>query len=158
METLGTIENVNIIKTDNGAVTYTTHARIDDDGSDNRFGDPCWQAGTSLRHNGKSLDAESVSYIVVPPLILTAVPGVVLGCQVHCINHANGMECDAVVGDVGPHAKIGEMSCQCARDLGMSGNPNTGGTDDPVIEYQIFPGQSATVKGETFELQPYRKS
>jgi len=158
MNTLGTIENCSIVELDNGAVTWTGHARIDDDGSDNRFGDPDWQQGTSLVHNGKPVDAESVAYIVVPPLILMAVHGVVLGCQAHCVNHANGMECDAVVADVGPHAKIGEMSCQCARDLGMSGNPNTGGTDDNVIEYVIFPGQPATVKGETFSLQPYRQS
>ncbi len=156
IKTLGTIQECSIVELEDGSVTWTGHAYIDDDGSDNRHHDPCWQPQTSLHPDGGALDAESVPYIVVPPLILLGVAGVVLGCQAHCRNTINGSECDAVVGDVGPHERIGEMSCECARRLGLSGDPNTGGTEQKSIEYVIFPGQPAICDGVQYSLQPFR--
>jgi len=156
MKILATIENVNIIELEDGSVTWTSHARIDDDGSDNRGHDKYWQPGTSLLHNGKPVDSEAVPGIVVPPLILMAVAGVVLGCKAEVTR--KGVTTDAVVFDVGPHNKIGEMSPECARRLNISGDPNTGGDDDLDITYQIWPGVPACIDGETFELQPYRQS
>jgi len=67
MKILGTIAGVNISILEDGSLLYIAGATIDCDGSDNRHNDPCWQAETSLRHGGKSIDAESVPYVVVPP-------------------------------------------------------------------------------------------
>ena len=152
---LGTLEGCKILAHD-AVIEYTAKAAIDSDGSDNRHHDGCWQPDTSLHYKGKAIDAESVPYIVVPPLIIQGVVPVVLGCNAIVENTLNGKKCVAVVADIGPSAKLGEMSCECARRLGLSGNPNTGGTDDHVIHYTLYPGVPATVDGITYVLQPRR--
>ena len=135
------------------SVTSET-AAIDSDGSDNRHGDPCWQRDTTLRRNGRSIDAESVPYVVVPPLIVRGTRGVVMGCKAIVRNTETGQTCEAVVADGGPRLKIGEISCECARRIGLSGNPNHGGTSRHIVHYQIFPGVFAIVDGVEYRLQP----
>ena len=153
MKILGTIENREIIERDDLSVMWFGPLRIDCDGSDNRHNDPCWQADTTLRHEGHAIDAEAVSYIVVPPMIVRGVRGVVMGCQGRATNTSNGLSIDVVVADVGPRLKLGEASCECARRLGLDGNPNHGGTEACIIRYEIFPGVPAVVDAITYDLQ-----
>ena len=102
----------------------------------------------------KYVDAATVPYIVVPPAIRNGVKGVVMGCLAHVTNTLNGKHIAAVVGDIGPRKKIGEISCACASAIGLNPSPISGGVDEHVIEYVIFPGVPAIVNGETYNLQP----
>jgi hypothetical protein len=154
MKKLGTIENCPIWEDGNGIVSYRAKAAIDSDGSDNRHHDPCWQADTSLHLAGHPIDAESVPYIVVPPLILQGVKGIVLGCRALVTHIGNARTVEAVVADIGPRRKLGELSCECARRLGLDGDPNHGGTEDKVVSYTLFPGIPAKVDGILYALQP----
>lgn len=149
-----TLEECDVWLHDDGALRYVAKAAIDSDGSDNRHRDPCWQRDTSLNHEGKPIDAESVPYIVVPPSIIAGVPDVVLGCRAIVTNTENNRTCESVVADVGPRKKLGELSCEAARRLGLSGNPNNGGTSERIILYEIFPGVPAKVDGVTYKLKP----
>lgn len=153
MQNLGAIEGCDILLRPDGAIEYIAKAAIDCDGSDNRHHDPCWQADTSLHHHGQPIDAESVPYVVVPPLVIKSVRGIVLGCAARATHILTGKTTKAVVADVGPRRKLGEMSCECARRLGLDGNPNHGGTDRHVIRYEIFPGTPAVVDGVTYSLK-----
>ena len=154
MKVFGKIENRTIYIDASGNLSYVAKGAIDCVGSDNRFHDPCWQADTSLHHNGRPIDAESVPYVVVPPLILKGVKPVVLGClaKIKIVGKLGTVEC--VVADVGPRRKLGELSCEAARRLGLDGNPNHGGTDEPIIPYEIFPGIPAIIDGIRYKLQP----
>lgn len=153
MKRIATIEGCDVMADDTQAV-WTAKAAIDSDGSDNRHGDPCWQPQTTLSHNGKPIDAEAVPYIVVPPAIVRGVRGVVMGCRAVVTNLANGKSCEAVVADIGPKLKLGELSCECARRIGLDGNPNHGGTSRKIVQYRIFPGVPAEVDGVKYHLQP----
>ena len=148
-----TIDDVDVTFIDD-KIIWLSHARIDSDGSDNRHHDKYWQAETSLSHNRKPIDAESVPYIVVPPAIIQSVKPIVLGCLGLLRNIKTGQTTWAVVADIGPKTKLGELSCEAARRLGLSGNPNTGGTDQKIIKYTIWPGRPAMVNGVQYDLQP----
>lgn len=156
---IATLQQCPITLNDDGTITVTAKAAIDDDGSNNASRDPDWQQDTSLhfpaRPNpaGKPIDADKVPYAVAPPVILYAVTPMVLGCRVHLRNRRNGRECEAVCADVGPHTKIGEISMEAARRLGIPPSPTTGGEDSHVVEYTFFPGAPAVVDGRTYELQ-----
>lgn len=154
MRTIAIIEKVLIAERSDGVVHYIANAAIDCDGSDNRHNDPCWQADTSLHHNGKPIDAESVPYVVVPPAIIAGVKPVVLGSLALVTNTKTGKSTKAVVADVGPRRKIGELSCECARRIGLNGNPNYGGTDEDIIRYEIHAGTPAVIDGITYQLKP----
>jgi len=146
----------NILLDDAGVITFTACARVDDDGSDNRAGDKYWQPETSLKHDGKYLDAETVPYVVLPPDIIMAVGPKVLGCRAIVHDPRTGKTIVAVVGDVGPHLihkRLGEISMAACRGLGIPPSPINGGEDDSIIEYTIFPGVPAVVNGITYELQ-----
>lgn len=120
----------------------------------NVYQDPYWQKGTAYYNNGKYLNADKVPYVVVPPLIVSAVDPVVLGseCDVH--NSLNEMSSDAICGEIGPEDKLGEGSCELARRVGLNPNPNYGGTEDKVITYIIYVGIPAVVDGVAYKLQP----
>jgi hypothetical protein len=143
-----------ILLHDDGRVTYTAPAMVDDDGSDNRAKDPCWQRETSLMHNGEYLDAETVSYGALPPDIIKAVPGVVLGCRGTAYDPRTGRTVELVAGDVAPHLihkRLGEISMAACRELGISPSPINGGEDDAIIQYTWWPGVAA----RGFALQAY---
>jgi hypothetical protein len=135
-------------------VEYTAKAAIDCDGSGgNPHHDPCFQSDTSLHHNGKALNAEQVPYIAVPPVIIQKTRGVVLGSRVLLTNTRNHKKTEAVVADIGPRRKLGELSPAAAEALGLDGNPNHGGTDAHIIQYRIFPGIPAVVNGVKYDLK-----
>jgi len=137
-------------------------------------GDPCpgaYVSATSLHlpgKDGKSLpnsspfryvDSATVPYIVVPPVIISGVTGIVMGCRAVVTNTKNGKSVEAVVADSGPSNKLGEISVACAKAIGVSAaegtaHPaNSGGVDEHIIHYQLFPGVAAVVGGVTYPLQ-----
>lgn len=149
---LAVIEGQNINEMSDGSVVFLGDADIDADGGPNIDHDPYWQPETSLKFNGKSINAQTVPYGVVPPAVIKGVKGVVLGCAMVAVYR--GRSIHGVVGDTGPRKKIGELSCEYARRLGMSGNSNTGGTDKQEVTYIIYPGIPAVVDGVNYNLQP----
>lgn len=141
--------------TEHGQVHFVADADIDDDGSGPSHGDPDHQGDTTLHLDGEPLNADVDLYIVVPPVIPTSVQGRVLGSQCVVTNRRNGKSSAAVVGDIGPKSKDGEISIALAKALGIDPNPNTGGEDSAVIEYLINPGVPAVVNGKAYALQAY---
>lgn len=150
---LANIEGEDIMLHDDGHITFKAKAAVDTDGSGPLHGDPDAQADTSLHLNGHALNADEDIYIVVPPAIRDGVTAIVLGCQASVLNAKTGMTTTAVVGDIGPHRKIGEISVACARALGINASPTRGGEDSHVIHYSIFPGMAAVVNGKQYHLQ-----
>lgn len=154
MRIIAVIESEQITELNDESVTYRAKLAVDTDGSGPLHGDPCAQKDTSLHLNGKPLNADIDKYIVVPPAIIHGVKGIVLGCQVHALNLKNGMQTDAVVGDIGPHKKLGEGSVAFAKALGVDPSPTSGGTEEHIIHYVLEPGRAATVDGKQYVLQP----
>lgn len=141
---------------DGQRLTYLAGMEIDGDGSGgNAENDPCWQKDTSLHLNSVALNARLDHFIVVPPQIIMAVAGVVLGCQAFVTNARNGIRSEAVVGDIGPGAKIGEGSIALAESLQIPSSPISGGISDRVIRYEIHPGVPAVVNGKQYQLQRF---
>ncbi|MDB6079087.1 MAG: hypothetical protein JWO82_2834 [Akkermansiaceae bacterium] len=118
--------------------------------------DRYFQAATSLRFRGKSLNSHTVPYAVVPPAVLVGVPGIVLGCLVWVTNRKNGKRVACVCGDTGPTAKVGEVSIEAARRLGVDPNPVIGGDEDFEFDYEVHAGIPAVIDGITYDLQAYR--
>lgn len=87
------------------------------------------------------VDAATVPYIVVPPLIIKNTEGVVRGCRARVTLGSRSVDC--VVADQGPPGKIGELSIAAAEALGLPSSPRDGGTDEPVVHYELWPGQAA---------------
>lgn len=141
--------------TEGGQVHFVADADIDDDGTGPSHGDPDHQGDTTLHLNGRPLNADEDLYIVVPPVIPKSVAGIVLGSRAIVTNRRNGKRSPAVVGDIGPSTKDGEISVALAVALGINPNPNNGGEDSAVIEYLITPGQPANVNGKVYDLQHY---
>lgn len=150
---LGQIEGEDIFLHEDGCITFRAKAAIDTDGSGPLHGDPYAQRDTTLHHNGKPLNADEDCYIVVPPLIISRVQPIVMGCQARVRNLHNDRESDAVVGDIGPHKKLGEISVALAKALGINPSPTSGGLEEHVVEYTIFPGTAAVVGKKTYSLQ-----
>lgn len=149
---IATIENEPILEEEDGRVHYIAKAAIDSDGVGLHHGDHTAQNETTYKPD---LNADIDKYIVVPPAIVHGVTGVVIGCQAHVTNTINGQETDAVVGDVGPHLKLGEIACSTASAIGLNPSPVDGGADANVIEYQLWPGKAAVVDGKMYQLQAH---
>lgn len=82
------------------------------------------------------VDAQTVPYIVVPPLVVKETIGV--GCLARVT--WGGTSVDCVVADRGPKAKIGESSIAAAEALGIPSSPRNGGRLQKDIEYELWPG------------------
>jgi hypothetical protein len=152
---LGTIQDCRIWEEPNGRVHFVADADIDCDGGSNPFHDPFWQPDTSLRLNGRSIDAETVPFVVVPPLVVLKVQPVVLGCRALVTNLDTNESVECVVADLGPTFKVGEISPAAAKRISVDPNPNTGGEGSLIIEYSIWPGVAANVLGVQYRLQSY---
>ncbi len=151
MRLIATIEGEPIYELPDGSVHFKAKAAIDSDGVGPHHGDHTAQDQTSYKPD---LNADVDRYIVVPPAIRNGVKGVVMGCLANVTNTGNGQHTAAVVGDVGPRKKLGEISCACASAIGLNPSPVDGGIDEHAIEYVIFPGVPAVVNGKTYTLQP----
>jgi hypothetical protein len=110
---------------------------------------------TWYRHPGKVaadpsayVDAETVPYIVVPPLVVQQTAGVVRGCKARASYRGKTVEC--VVADRGPAGRVGELSIAAARALGIPSSPRSGGTEKQEVLYELWPG----VPAPGFVLQP----
>ncbi len=151
MRVLATIEGEDIVEHDDSSVCFTSKAAIDSDGVGPHHGDRTAQDETSYKPD---LNADVDCYIVVPPAIRDGVSGIVMGCLANVTNLVNGKHTAAVVGDIGPHKKLGEISCATASAIGLNPSPVSGGVDEHVIKYVLFPGIAAIVNGKQYTLQP----
>ncbi len=151
MKLIAVIEGQEITEYSDGSVRWTAKAAIDSDGVGPHHGDRTAQDETTYKPD---LNADEDRYIVVPPAIRNGVRGVVMGCLANVTNTRNGKHTAAVVGDVGPRKKLGEISCACASAIGLNPSPVSGGIDEHVIDYVIFPGVAAIVDGKQYHLQP----
>ncbi|SRR6266705_1524555 len=147
--------SADLIDNEDGSGQFLADADIDIDGSPDWQRDPYGQADTTLHHNGKPIDSESVPFFVLPPEVIKAFKGVILGC--HGTIHYEGKSIDAVCADVGPHSKLGEISPEAARRLGINDDPNIGGEDEQRVLYRFWPGKPAIVDGIAYQLQPFTK-
>lgn len=118
---------------------------------------------TSYRYPGKAVDdpaayvdSATVPYVCAPPELVQGVAGVVKGCRVHVYNQKTKKDAWAVVADVGPRHKVGEISIYLAELLGINADPRTGGEEKDIIEYTFFPDVAATVKLKTGEDYIFR--
>lgn len=157
MKKIGTIEGCAIYhgeKDGREIVTFTAKFAICTDGMPkNLYGDKHWQRGTAYYNNGKFLNADKVPYIVVPPFIIKAVDGCIMGTEASAYNTLNGNESDAITGEKGPEDKLGEGSIELARRLAINPHPNHGGTKNKVVVYTIFVDEAAIVDGIKYKLQ-----
>lgn len=94
------------------------------------------------------VDAESVPYIVVPPLVVQRTAGVVRGCKARVTYRGRSVE--AVVADRGPANRVGEISISAARAIGINPSPRNGGVSQAEVAYELWPGIAAP----GFVLQP----
>ena len=109
---------------------------------------------TAYRYPGLSpldplayVNSETVPYMVVPPVIISATNGAVMGCKCLVTNVQNGRSVYGMVADVGPRVKVGEVSIHMARLLGIPESPRYGGTNLPIIKYELWPGVVTDIKG-----------
>lgn len=100
----------------------------------------------------KWVNAEIVPYIVIPAPLRSLIEPTFIGCRAVITNARNGRQIEAVVADVGPG--FGEISIAAAKALGIPSDPRSGGTSDACLKTVIYPGQSAVINGERYELQP----
>jgi len=110
--------------------------------------------GKAVTDPTRYVDSEQVPFIVVSPLIRARAAGIVLGCKVRLTNLKNGRSVDAVVADIGPRSKIGEISIAAALAIGVPSSPRTGGESEHIIIYELWPGVAAVVNGVTYNLIP----
>ena len=137
-------------------VKFVAKAAIDSDGiGTNPDHDPDYQNDTTLHNDGKALNADTVPFIVVPPIVCRKTANIVLGSVAFVQNTETYDWCLAVVGDIGPSLKIGEISPACARYIGLSPNSKHGGTDKKIISYVIYVGVPARIAGVQYTLQKY---
>lgn len=94
-----------------------------------------------MRDPAAYVDAETVAYIVVPPLIVQATVGVVRGCKARATYKGKSIDC--VVADLCGKTKIGELSIAAARQLGIPSSPRHGGIEAPDVTYELWPGVAA---------------
>ena len=97
--------------------------------------------GLALDDPAAYVDAQTVPYIVVPPIIVQHTAGVVRGCRARAT--LNGRSVDCVVADKGPSTKIGELSIAAAVALGIPSSPRSGGRSQHDILYELWPGVPA---------------
>lgn len=157
---IATIQDVpiNLIEGPAGeeVVEFVADADQDNDGiGGNPEHDPYHQNDTTLHDpSGKALNAYQVSFIVVPPVVCQQTKGKVLGSMARLENLQTGKITDAVVGDIGPKRKIGELSPAAAKQLGLRITAFSG-ESRKIVRYTIFVGKPATINGVTYGLKSY---
>jgi len=104
--------------------------------------------GIPLSDPAAYVDAATVAYIVVPPLIVQKTVGVVRGCVARVTWNNKTVNCE--VADKGPANRIGELSIAAAAALGMPSSPRHGGVSKAQVLDELWPGTAAP----GFELQP----
>jgi len=124
------------------------------DGSPMSDGNGNWYSSTAYAWKGRPIptryvDATTVPYAVVNPLVRKHAVGVVIGCRARISFNNNAI--DAVVADVSGTNDIGELSIAAARQLGIPDSPRHGGAAAGVL-FEFWPGSAALIGGEIYEL------
>jgi hypothetical protein len=125
------------------------------DGHPKDDGDGNWYSQTAYAWRGRPIetryvDATSVPYIVVNPIVRRKAVGVVIGCRARITRGATSI--DAVVADVSGANDIGELSIRAAQLLNIPDSPRHGGVSSGVT-FEMWPGAAASLQGEDYELQ-----
>ena len=122
---------------------------LDTDGPSTLHEEATHQNQTTIDPQGKWCDSNKVPYFVLPPQV-AAKYGIQIGDV--AILLGNGNMCAAIFADIGPHAKIGEISIEAMRRLGeerVKGNRIL----DASLGHQgvmvIFPSQFVTTSGKS---------
>jgi hypothetical protein len=84
--------------------------------------------------------ADSIAYISISPVLEQY--GVKLGDGALVYDVDTGKQIEAVVGDVGPYRRLGEVSVYCAQACGFNSSPRNGGVSRG-IRVRIFLGSAA---------------
>lgn len=84
------------------------------------------------------VDSSTVPYIVIPPELRAQ--GAKLGDL--CWVAYQGIQCGAIVADIGPRGKLGEGSIALAEALGIPSSPKHGGAGSGVM-VALFAGSAA---------------
>lgn len=123
-------------------------------------------SSTTYRWRNRTLatryvDATTVAYIVVNPIVRVGAKGIVIGCQGQLT--WRGITIPAVVADVSGRADLGEASQAAIEQLLRASkrydeatiqrmiSPRNGGIPDGVL-FEFWPDQAAHINGETYEL------
>jgi hypothetical protein len=102
-------------RTRSGPLYFKSGAAVDVDGVGPHYGDKYAQSETSLRlSGGSSLNADLTPYYVLPPQVRQQI-GARIG-DLGLIRY-RGQIVAAVLGDIGPRAKIGELSRRAAIEV-----------------------------------------
>ena len=125
------------------------------DGTPLNDGNGNWYSQTTYVWKGRPIatryiDATTVPYVVVNPIVRRHAEGIVIGCRAR-ISY-NGQMIDAVVADVSGAGDIGELSIRAAQLLGIPDSPRHGGAQG-AVQFELWPGIAAVLQGETYELQ-----
>ena len=112
--------------------------------------DPRFNASDPRRY----LDSEKIPFIVIENFIRRRARGIVLGCRALLTNLETKQSVWAMVGDLGPLYKIGEISIAAAQAIGVPSSARTGGTSKNIIQYEFWPGIPAIIASETYSLIP----
>lgn len=130
-----------------------------DDGQPRVFENGVIASMTSLRFTSKAkddpaayVDSETVPYIVLPPTVRERCKGIALGCRARATHIRTGKTVDCVVADIGPRRKCGELSIAAARAIGIPSSPRNGGTEKPVVRYELWPGEIAEINGMKYPM------
>ena len=99
----------------------------------------------------RAVDAWSVPYVVTNPHVQRNAAGVVLGCLATV--EYQGRSISAVVADVGPSGRIGEISVAAAKALNIPSSPLSGGVSRFEVSYTLYPGKVAVLAGIIYPLQ-----
>ena len=129
-----------VTKTDaDGNLTISpTRVAIDTDGTGNPgFYDSTRQTQTAYQVGGKSLDATTQDYVVVPQG-----SNIPLGTKVVMTNRDTGQTVTGIVGDVGPaNNGYGEISLHAAQQLGAWSAPMGNSAKQVNIDYKFVTGK-----------------
>jgi|GEM_PF-1414867 hypothetical protein len=137
-ENISELEEKSPIMMARGPLTYNGQIKLDDDGIGPSHNDQHHNDDTSFKRNGKSLNADTDSYVVAPLWVFAqGVQGgdradvTVYFYEYNSSLDANGnlvtypcnkftRSISSIVGDVGPlKDNVGEISIKAARDLGL---------------------------------------
>jgi len=120
---LAVIKNIPVVQETDGRVHWESGAAVDADGANGQNGNP---------------------------IVRRKAQGVVIGCRARATY--KGASVDAVVADISGADDIGELSIAAAKALNFENpSPRNGGVGSGVL-FEFWPGQPATVNGETYVL------
>lgn len=123
-------------------VSMTSYQRAKD-----RAGNPI-----PMTDRRRYVDAVKVPYSVPPGRVRALCKGVLLGCLAKITDTLTGKSIECITADFSGNS-IGEASVAAAHffDPRLSAR---NGDERSIYLYEFWPGTSAVINGETFELQP----